>query len=320
MIGMTGTIGTPMMMLALAADNPLSHIVQHPLVQKPAHLGPLTPNGVMTVLSDQIVMMIVAGLLLMLFVPALIARRRAKDAVGSLVPSGFGNAIETICVYLREEVARPNLQEHTDRFIKYLWTVFFFILTMNLLGLLPVSPVSKLFGAHLGGTPTGNIWVTGALAVCTLLMMVINGLRLGGRHYLAHFSPGPIWLAPLLVPLELIGVVAKTFALTVRLFANMLAGHVLLAVLLGFIVNAMAKMGAAGLGIAIPAVAGSVAINLLEVFVAFLQAFIFTFLTALFIGQSVVFHHDDDHGAHDSHEKIGHDPAHPTNAAAARAH
>jgi len=303
---------TPMMMLAFA-ENPLSHIVQHPLVQKPANLGPLTPHGVMTVLSDQIVMMILAGLLLVLFVPALVARRKAKDAVGSLVPTGFGNAIETICTYLREEVARPNLHEHTDRFIKYLWSVFFFILTMNLLGLLPISPVSKLFGAHLGGTPTGNIWVTGSLAVCTLLMMVINGLRLGGKSYLAHFSPGPIWLSPLLVPLELVGVVAKTFALTVRLFANMLAGHVLLAVLLGFIVNAMAKMGAAGLGIAIPAVAGSVAINLLEIFVAFLQAFIFTFLTALFIGQSVVFHHGDEHDSHDH----GHDAAH---GAAVRAH
>jgi F-type H+-transporting ATPase subunit a len=307
---------TTMMMLAFA-ENPLSHIVQHPLVQQPANLGPLTPHGVMTVLSDQIVMMIAAGLLLILFVPALVARRKAKDAVGSLVPTGFGNAIETICTYIREEVARPNLQEHTDRFIKYLWTVFFFILTMNLLGLLPIAPVSKLFGAHLGGTPTGNIWVTGSLAVCTLLMMVINGLRLGGKSYLAHFSPGPIWLAPLLVPLELVGVVAKTFALTVRLFANMLAGHVLLAVLLGFIVNAMAKMGAAGLGIAIPAVAGSVAINMLEIFVAFLQAFIFTFLTALFIGQSVVFHHDDEHDAHSAHENTSHDAAH---GAAARAH
>ncbi len=312
---MSATPMMPMMMLAFA-ENPLSHIVQHPLVQKPAHLGPLTPHGVMTVLSDQIVMMIAAGLLLVLFVPALVARRKAKDPVGALVPAGFGNFIETICVYLREEVARPNLQEHTDRFVKYIWSVFFFILTMNLLGLLPIAPVSKLFGAHLGGTPTGNIWVTGALAVCTLLMMVINGLRLGGKSYLAHFSPGPIWLAPLLVPLELVGVVAKTFALTVRLFANMLAGHVLLAVLLGFIVNAMAKMGAAGLGIAIPAVAGSVAINLLEIFVAFLQAFIFAFLTALFIGQSVVFHHDD-HESHDAHEKIGHDTAH---GAAARAH
>ncbi len=312
---MSATSTMPMMMLAFA-DNPLSHILQHPLVQKPAHLGPLTPNGVMTVLSDQIVMMIAAGLLLVLFVPALVARRKAKDALGSLVPSGFGNAIETICVYLREEVARPNLQEHTDRFVKYIWSVFFFILTINLFGLLPIAPVSKLFGMHLGGTATGNIWVTGTLAICTLLMMVINGLRLGGTSYLAHFSPGPLWLAPLLVPLELIGILAKTFALTVRLFANMLAGHVLLAVLLGFIVNAMAKMGAVGLGIAIPTIAGSVAINLLEIFVAFLQAFIFTFLTALFIGQSVVFHHGDEHDAHD-HGDHAHESAH---GATARAH
>jgi F-type H+-transporting ATPase subunit a len=102
------------------------------------------------------------------------------------------------------------------------------------------------------------------------------------------------------VPVEIIGLVAKTFALAVRLFANMVAGHTLLAVLMTFIFSAAASLGASGgLAIAVPVVLGSVAIMLLEVFVAFLQAFIFTFLTALFIGMSVVFHHDDDHaGAH----------------------
>jgi F-type H+-transporting ATPase subunit a len=276
-----------MMLLAFAAtENPLEHIVQHPLVQKAA---PWAPGGILTLLSDQIVMMIVAGLLLMFVVPAVVRRKKAHG-LSSLVPTGLGNAIETICIYLREEVARPNLAEHTDRFVKYLWTVFFFILTINLLGLLPIAPFGKLFGTHIGGTATGNIWVTATLAVCTLFMMVANGLRLGGKHYLMHFSPGPLWLAPLLVPLEIIGVFSKTFALTVRLFANMLAGHVLLAVLLSFITGAMAK-GALGLGIAIPTVLGSVAIMLLELFVAFLHAFIFTFLTALFLGQSVVFHH-----------------------------
>ncbi len=104
------------------------------------------------------------------------------------------------------------------------------------------------------------------------------------------------------MPLEIFGLLAKCFALAVRLFANMMAGHVLLAVLVGFILSAGAAMGAVGgLGIAIPVIAGAVAISLLEVFVAFLQAFIFTFLTALFLGMSVVFHHDhdDEHaGAH----------------------
>jgi F-type H+-transporting ATPase subunit a len=223
------------------------------------------------------------------------------------VPTGAANFFEAVCEYLRKEVAQPNLHEHTDRFIKYIWSVFFFILTCNMLGLLPVSAVTGLFGLHLGGTPTGNVWVTAALATCTLVLMVFNGLRLGGKHYIAHFCPGPLWLAPVLVPVELVGVVAKIFALTVRLFANMLAGHILLAVLLGFILSAGVSMGyAGGFGIAIPAVAGSVAITLLEIFVGFLQAFIFTFLTALFIGQSVVFHHGDDHGHGEPHAEGAH--------------
>ena len=286
--------------MMMMAENPLEHVVQHPLLQVDGHLGKLTPEGKITLLSDQIVMMIVAGLLLVLLVPALVRRRRGTDAVGRLIPAGFANFVEAVCEYLRKEVAQPNLGEHTDRFIKYIWSVFFFILTINLLGLLPVGPVAKLFGAHLGGTATGNIFVTATLAILTMVMMVVNGLRLGGKHYLAHFCPGPLALAPLLVPVEIIGLGARIFALAIRLFANMIAGHILLAVLLSFILMAGSGLGAgAGLGVAVPVVLGSVAITMLEIFVAFLQAFIFTFLTTLFIGQSVVFHHDDhgdDHG------------------------
>lgn len=288
-----------MLALMLAEENPLEHVVQHPLLQRDLALGFLTPEGKVTLLSDQIAMLITAGLLLILFLPSMVRRRRGTDAVGSLVPAGPANMIEAICAYLRDEIARPNLHDHTDRFIKYIWSVFFFILTVNLLGLLPIPAISKVFGTHLGGAATGNIWTTAALAILTLLLMVVNGIRLGGRHYFAHFSPGPIWLAPLMVPIEIIGVFAKIFALTVRLFANMLAGHVLLGVLLGFIGSAIATMhNGVWLGVAIPAVLGSVAINLLEIFVAFLQAFIFAFLTTLFIGQSVVFHHDDHEEAH----------------------
>ena len=284
------------MLAFLMASNPLEHVVQHPLVQAHAEKGIFTPEGRITLLSDQIVMMIVAGLLLTLLVPVLVRRRRSREGVGRMVPTGFANFFEAVCQYIRKEVAEPNLGEHTDRFIKYIWTVFFFILTLNLLGLLPIASVSVLFGTHIGGTATGNVWVTATMAILTGLMMVVNGLRLGGRHYIAHFCPGPLWLAPLLVPVELVGLVAKVFALTIRLFANMLAGHVLLAVLLSFIFLAANAMGTAGgLAVAVPVVIGSVAITCLEIFVAFLQAFIFTFLTALFIGQSVVFHHGD-HG------------------------
>ena len=281
-------------LLGLAAD-PVDHVRQHPLKTIPADVGFLTPNGEITVWSDHISMIILAGVLLMVFLPIFVRGRRGRDEVGRLVPKGPGNFIEAICGFLRKEVAEPSLHEHTDRFIKFIWTVFFFILTMNLLGLVPIAAVTALGGVHLGGTATANIWVTGTLAVVTLLMMIFNGLRLGGMHYIAHFNPGPWWLAPLLVPLEIIGLGAKAFSLAVRLFANMVAGHVLMAVLLGFILSAGAKSAAAGFGIAVPVVLGSVAISMLEIFVAFLQAFIFTFLTALFIGQSVVFHHGDGH-------------------------
>lgn len=280
----------------LASGSPLDHVIQHPLTTAPARLGGLlTPQGVITIFSDQIVMMIVAGVLLVLFVPRLVCARRGSDEIGRMVPSGFANFFEAICQYLRKEVAEPALQQHTDRFIKYIWSVFFFVLTINLLGLLPIGVIAPLFGTHIGGTATSNIYVTGTLALLTMALMVVNGLRLGGKHYLAHFCPGPLWLAPLLVPVEIIGLGAKIFALAVRLFANMLAGHVLLAVLLSFILTAGTSMGTVGgLAVAIPVVLASVAISMLEIFVAVLQAFIFTFLTTLFIGMSVVFHHDED--------------------------
>lgn len=281
----------------LASSNPLDHIVQHPLTTVEADwFFLLTPNGVITVLSDHIMMLITAGVLLLLFLPRAACKRRGTDEIDRLIPTGFASVIELICEYLRKEVAEPVLQQHTDRFIKYIWSVFFFILTVNLLGLLPIAPLSAVFGTHVGGTATGNIFVTGTLAATTLTMMIVNGVRLGGVHYFAHFCPGPIWLAPLLVPVEIIGLIAKICALAIRLFANMIAGHILLAVLVGFILSAWAAIGAGwALVIAVPVVLGAVAITCLEIFVACLQAFIFTFLTTIFIGMSVVFEHDEDH-------------------------
>ncbi len=127
----------------------------------------------------------------------------------------------------------------------------------------------------------------------TLGMMVVNGLRLGGVEYLKHFNPGPWWMAVILVPVEIVGWIAKIFALAIRLFANMLAGHLILAVLLGLILSAGSASAGLGFGVAVPVVLGSVALTMLEIFVAFLQAFIFALLTTLFIGMSVVFHHDE---------------------------
>ena len=294
---------------ASPSGNPLEHIIQHPLITRPADLGFLTPHHHITVLSNHIVMMITTGVLLMVLLPMFARQRRAAPAgngakagdgggVGALVPAGGGNFLEAVCEYLRKEVVEPTLEQHTDRFVKYIWTLFFFVLANNLLGLVPFSSVSPLVGVHLGGTATGNIWVTGTLATITFLMMVVNGIRLGGWHYFAHFCPGPLWLAPLLVPIEILGLFAKGFALAIRLFANMLAGHMMLAVLVGFILTAGTAKGAGvGLLVAIPVVAGSIGITLLEILVAFLQAFIFAFLTSLFIGQAVLFHDDAAHDA-----------------------
>lgn len=287
----------------LMASSPLDHVFQWIYQKIPVGTGDnwLTPDGRITLVSNHIIMQIIAALVLILLIPWFARVRDTGDAVQDLTPRGFGNFIEVICAYLRDEVARPALGEHTDRFIPYIWTAFFYILTINLLGLLPIEPFTRGLvqgvypEAHhgFGGAATGNIWVTGTLAMCTLVMTVVNGLRYNGFNYVRHFFQGPIFIAPLIACLEVIGLLAKCFALTVRLFANMVAGHVLLAVLLSFVSLSYVALGtvpAAGIGILV--VLAGVAFNLLELFVAFLQAFIFTFLTALFIGQAVVIHHE----------------------------
>ena len=148
------------------------------------------------------------------------------------------------------------------------------------------------------GTPTGNIYVTGTLAATTLIMIVFNGLHINGFGYVKHFFMGPFPINLLIALLEVIGLFAKSFALAVRLFANMVAGHTLLAVLLMFIAMAFSAGAVTGSLVAIPVVLGSVAINALELFVAFLQAFIFTFLSCVFIGQAVNIPHENGHHAH----------------------
>ena len=290
--------------LGMVGSDPLSHVLPHKLKAVAAHLPwPFAPNGEITLLSDQIATSICGGLLLMIFFPFFVRKRRGTGETDRLVPTGPANFLELICNYLREDVARPSLGEHTDRFIKYIWSVFFFILTMNLLGLVPFGSVTPMVlgGVQIGGTPTANIYFTGTLALLTFILMVFNGLRLGGKDYLAHFAPGPWWIWPLIVPVELIGTVAKVVALALRLFAANTAGHILMAVLISLAVLSLESLGmVAGLPVALIVVCGSVAISLIEIFVAFLQAFIFTYLTSLFIGMSVNVHHDDhqEAGAH----------------------
>ncbi|MCB1057255.1 MAG: F0F1 ATP synthase subunit A [Acidobacteria bacterium] len=282
------------MSFLLAEADPLREVVPHPIWQVDVDLGPLTPDARLTILSDQIVMILLAGLLVSVGVPlALRHRRNRSTVIGRMVPGPLASFVEIVCLYFREEVAEPLLGEHAPRFLGFLWTSFFFVLTMNLLGLVPLRPPTEaLLGRPIGGAATGNIWVTGTLAATTLALMVFNGVRFGGLRYFAHFNPGPWWLAPLMVPVEIVGTLARIFALAVRLFANMIAGHILLAVLLSMILRAGRALGpVGGFPVIAAAVAGSVAVMLLEIFVAFLQAFIFTYLSAVFLGLSIEARH-----------------------------
>lgn len=305
----------------LASGSPLDHVYQwtYKRLAVDAPDSVMTPGGTITLLSNHIAMQIIAALVLLLLFPIIARASRTDNIVNDLTPRGMKNAIEFLCGMIRDNIARPALGEYTDRFIPYIWTVFFYIFIINLLGLIPFEPVTRGFihsifpDAHhgIGGAATGNIWTTGTLAVCTLFMIVFNGLRINGMAFVKHFFQGPIFIAPLIAFLEVIGLFAKCFALTVRLFANMIAGHILLAVLLSFVGMSYAAMGAGfATGIGIVVVFVGTAFNLLELFVAFLQAFIFTFLTTMFIGQAVVIHHEhhDDHDHEHGHEH--HDHAH----------
>ncbi len=211
--------------------------------------------------------------------------RMAWRVRNSNVPRGkFQNAFEGVLTFIRDQVARPYIGEHdADRFLPFLWTLFLFVLVCNLLGLVPFL-----------GSPTASLGVTGALAVCSFF--VIHGsaiAKMGLGHYMKAHVPDtglPILAAlPLIVMIvgiELLGHFIKTFVLAVRLFANMLGGHTVLAVILGFIT--MSKHAEVMFyPITVGSVVGVLALSFLELFVGFLQAYIFVFLTALFLGSAL---------------------------------
>src|SRR5947209_421519 len=366
----------------LAASSPLEHVLPHELVKG-------TPF-----ITNQMVMATIAALLMLLIFPALF-HKADPDA-----PSGAKNFFEAILEFLRVEVFRPALKENTERFLPFLWTLFFFILFCNLLGFIPFGEIFGLLSggrlSHLGGTATGTMSTTVALAVITFFCIHISGilqvyrsLRDGtyghhahhtehssdgapgheAAHDLAHmrgdalpadvpgdmrglahptahytdaeplrkpgqaavvphpeehgkgasvgtalgmsiplylwnfaphpFKPGPndpkvMWIPDLLLfglllVLELLGALIKPFALSVRLFANMVAGHIVLAVLAGLILLAPTFLGQ--LGIAVPIIVLSLLVRALELFVAFLQAYIFVFLSTLFLASAVAPEH-----------------------------
>ena len=319
--------------------------------------------------SNHILMMLLAALLVMLFFTYV--GQRAKT---NLVPTGSHNFAEAMLSFLRTEVIRPALGENADKFTPFIWTVFFFILFCNLLGMFPGAEIIELATKgriqHAWGTATANLMVTAGLAVVAFFAIHISGIiqavrikmdpslaphhhgtdhaqphghgemhgmegiedesdvvydhRVGDGHDHAHgthhskefggqpfgvalftgiggyfwnFAPHPeIGWGPLnflmflfLLVLELFGALIKPFSLCIRLFANMVAGHLVLASLIGMILLASNLVAQSGIGIVV--IAGCTALSLLELFVAFLQAYIFTFLTTLFIASAVAPEH-----------------------------
>ncbi len=244
---------------------------------EPVHVAGMTIDFSPT---KHVVFVILAALLcLAVFLP-IAAAMRGKYA--SKAPKGLANGMEALILYFRDEVVRRNIGHGADAFTGYILTIFFFILFMNVLGLVP-----------FGAAATGNFMVTGALALITLLVVEISGMMsLGFKGYMRtiFFVPHglhPVMAAVMLViltPVEILSKLAKPFALMIRLFANMMAGHTLVLSLLGMIF----LFGSAGLaaanGVAVASIAMVTAIMMLEIFVAFLQAYIFAMLTAVFIG------------------------------------
>jgi len=219
-----------------------------------------------------------AGLMLVVFIPLGWKIRSGKPPRGR-----FWNLIEAMVVFVRNEMVRPAVGRHdADRFLPFIWTLFFFILFCNLLGLVPWA-----------GSPTGSINVTAALALVAFATVIGAGMRRYGllKYWLGLAPPMElpwvlaVFLKPMILVIEIGSLLIKHIILAVRLLANMFAGHLVLAVVLGFI--ALFANSAAWFGIAPASILGATALNLLELLVAFIQAYIFAFLTALFIGMAV---------------------------------
>ncbi len=241
----------------------------------------------------KILLLIASILIAVIYIP--LCRRVQK---GEILKGPYWNAFESLLTYIRNEVAKPTLGKQADKYVPFLWTLFLFILFANLFGMLPFM-----------GSPTANISVTGALALVSCFFINYTGIEKNGvGGFVKGFwmkidlpVAGPV-ISSLLFVLEFAGIFIRSGVLAVRLFANMFAGHMVLATVLLFAV----KVAGAGIflqgGVTVVSLVASLALCFLELLVAFLQAYVFTFLTALFMGMAT--HEGHDHEDHDHEEKL----------------
>ena len=227
-------------------------------------------------------MFVSVALLLFVFLSVAGAYKKNPNSA----PKGMQSLFEPIIVFIRDDVAKSSIGHKYEKFMPYLLTVFFFILFNNLLGIVPIFPG----GANL----TGNISVTMVLALLTFVIILLNG----NKHYWGHIiaMPGvPGWVLFILTPIEILGVFIRPFVLMVRLFANMSAGHII-ALSLFSLIFIFGEMNAGlGLGVSVMSVAFALFMGLLELLVAFIQAYVFTLLSAIYFGAAVedAVHHEE---------------------------
>jgi F-type H+-transporting ATPase subunit a len=243
------------------------HELEIPFTHRSIPLPKIHIGGLDLSITKHVVMMWIACVVL--FVLARLAARRANEPV----PTGWRNGFEVIIKYLRDEIIRKTIGHDADHYLSYLLTCFFFIWTCNLLGLIPSL-----------STPTSNIAVTATLAIIAFVVIQVAGIiQFGFLGHVKNIVPGglPLWLYPIMIPVEILSMLTKPFALCVRLFANMTAGHVVIIGLISLIFILKTAWVAA---VSVPF---TLFIFILELLVCFIQAYIFMTLVATFIGMSV---------------------------------
>jgi F-type H+-transporting ATPase subunit a len=258
----------------LAATDPMAHV-------RDGHLffdsqGKLFHYG----LTKQTFMFFLAGALTLLFFLSY-ARRAGKQRV----PGRWGNFVESTLMLIRDQMTRPFMGHHGDKYVPLLTTFFVYILLANLLGLVPFFD----FLGHGGNTATGNLWITAGLALCAFTIYHFLGIREQGSvvTYVKNLFPHVPWaIYPIIIPVELVAHIVRPCALAIRLFANMLAGHTMIAVILGF-TAVFTREFVAGGAIAFTSFLAITALTFLELLVAVIQAFVFTFLTTVFLAGAV---------------------------------
>jgi len=227
----------------------------------------------------------ILALALLVFLVIGVANKYKKNGA-NVAPTGFQNALEPVITFIRDEVGKSNLGHKYEKYMPYLLTVFFFVLICNIFGLIPGS-----------ANVTGNIAFTMVLGLISFAVILLST----NSHFWGHIfnPPVPGFVKPILLIVELLGIFTKPFALIVRLFANMVAGHMIITCLIMMIFIFSKLSIVAGIGFAPVSLGFTIFIYVIEILVAFIQAFIFTNLTAVFIGQSFEGeHHDEKEHAH----------------------